>query len=426
MSEASLAAKVLLDSFSNAIPQANAEALQAASFEADGGMPRIHMEATPNFPVVYGPQNTQDSISIHVGRPDQNIISQLGQLRESFGHLFPEQMPVPKRNRESAETWSQETMDEFSARAKMWQNAVEKASNGTMRVSFNDNPNGIPEVRTRCDACGDVIRTRARFFVRDAVFDHLVSSKHVSNVTTPRPAPPIVEPAPAAAATFNSTVPHDGPCSAICLGFGYRDNLVRGPDYRNKEKRLLFVIDPEFRGRRCPCNGGQAAEDGSAFGRSEFQCLGVAHNPSGVCDGCERASKLHVARQRRYYRCNRLDVCGRRANARKRKHDGSETTRTRRTNAPAGSEAARRHAPGYVLGSIRHNGDGPDLKPLIGQGGVELGPQPQADVSAATAAVVAAAAAEAAAEADAAAAQPAVQGPHMPADASVEHGPMQA
>lgn len=147
-------------------------------------------------------------------------------------------------------------------------------------------------------------------------------------------------------------VAHEGPCSNICLGFGYRDNLTRGPDYRTKLGELQFVIDPLFRGRRCPCHGGQIAEDGSAFGRGEYQCLEFASNPSGVCEGCDRASKLHVARQRRYYRCNRSEVCERRSASRKRVSNDSETpSRVRRANAPAGSDAARRHAPAYVLGN---------------------------------------------------------------------------
>ncbi len=390
MSEASLAAKVLLDSFGHTamgahVGVSSGEAVSGPTFEGapENSISRagiIALEPAPNYAGAYGPENQGEAIPIGMNRPDHALISQVSQLREQFGHLFPDQLPVPKRNRENPEGWTPETIDDFGVRAKMWQEAVEKSSGGHMRVSFTDNPSGVPEVRTRCDTCGDVVRTRARFFVRDAVFDHLVSSKHISSVSAPR-GPSVMLTVPtngaAAAAYVSESGAHEGPCSAMCLGFGFRDNLVRGPDYRNKEKRLLFVIDPDFRGRRCPCNGGQVAEDGSAFGRSEFQCLGVAHNPSGVCDGCERASKLHVARQRRYYRCNRLDVCGRRSNVRKRKHEGGESTRTRRTNAPAGSEAARRHAPGYVLGTVKageNEEESVDTKPVAGP---QLGPQVQ-------------------------------------------------
>ena len=211
-------------------------------------------EPVPNFQVVFGPENHAP-----VARPDQAILFHANHLREQFGHLFPEQLPTPKKERAS-QPWAQEELDEFLSRARMWEQAVEKASGGHMRVWFSENTPGIPEVRTRCDTCGDMVRTRARFFVRDAVFDHLTSSKHTSNVAMgrgPQPSAPAgmmvmgpqVNPDDAPGIPIVATpVPapsigsHDGPCSAICLGFGFRDNLVRGPDYRNKVCKESFSV----------------------------------------------------------------------------------------------------------------------------------------------------------------------------------------
>ncbi len=357
-------------------PQAHeAESHHAyASLMEESARQMMALDHANGFPVVYGPQENGSGSAVKDESRVSDLYHQLPQqLREQFGHLFPSQLPIPKKGREGS--WTSEMMEDFAARARMWELAVEKVSNGHMRVAFTDGLSGVPEVRTRCDTCGDVIRTRARYFVRDAVFDHIASSKHISNVTISRvpAAAAIVGPhaancLPPNAVLAASSAPgaHDGPCSAICLGFGFRDNLVRGPDYRTKAGQLLFTINPDFRGRRCVCHGGQVADDGSAFGRGDYECAGTAINPSGVCDGCDRASKLHVARQRRYYRCNRNDVCGRRATARKRK--GTDTpegtvTRTRRTNAPAGSEAARRHAPAYVLGSSHMRGSSSEPAP---------------------------------------------------------------
>lgn len=103
---------------------------------------------------------------------------------------------------------------------------------------------------------------------------------------------------------------HVGPCSKTCLGFGYINGMANGPDHKPDAGPSLFFVNPDFKGHRCSCFGGQRVSHGSAFATS---CQKITPNCSGVCNDCNECLQLPAVTSRVRYNRDPVKIASTRA-----------------------------------------------------------------------------------------------------------------